>query len=67
MSGLANSLVTFPNFIAYFAGGSLLAAIFVLLYTNLTPHREIALIRGGNSAAAIALAGAFGRAAHAGS
>jgi putative membrane protein len=47
VSGLANSLATFPNFIAYFAGGSLLAAIFVLLYTNLTPHHEIALIRGG--------------------
>jgi putative membrane protein len=47
VSGLAYSLATLPNFIAYFGGGSLLTAIFVLLYTNLTPHREVALIRGG--------------------
>lgn len=59
MSGLASTLSTFPNFLAYFALGGLLTAIFVLLYTNLTPYREIALIRDGNTAAAIALVGAL--------
>ena len=59
MGGLSGSLSTFPNFLAYFAGGSGLTAIFVLLYTNLTPYREIALIRAGNTAAAIAFVGAL--------
>jgi putative membrane protein len=54
-----NPLSTFPAFLAYFAGGGMLTAIFLLLYTNLPPHREIALIRAGNTAAAIALIGAL--------
>ena len=52
-------LSTFPAFLAYFVTGAILMAIFVLLYANLTPHREIALIRGGNTAAAISLSGAL--------
>jgi putative membrane protein len=59
VGGLSGSLSTFPNFLAYFVGGSGLTAIFVLLYTNLTPYREIALIRAGNTAAAIAFVGAL--------
>jgi putative membrane protein len=57
VSGLANSLSTFPSFAAYFIGGVILIAVFLALYANLTPHREFALIREGNTAAAIALAG----------
>lgn len=57
MGTLASSLSTLPSFLAYFAGACLLTAIFLLLYANLTPHREIALIRGGNAAAAVALIG----------
>jgi putative membrane protein len=34
-----------------------LTAVFLVLYANLTPHREFRLIRDGNSAAAIALIG----------
>lgn len=34
-------------------------AIFVLFYTNLRPYRETALIRAGNTAAAIAFIGAL--------
>ncbi len=59
MTGLGNSLSTFPNFVVYFVLGGVLTAIFVVLYANLTPQRDIALIRGGNSAAALALVGAL--------
>ena len=59
MIGLRSSLSTFPNFVVYFALGGVLTAIFVALYANLTPQRDIALIRGGNSAAALALVGAL--------
>jgi hypothetical protein len=59
MTGLGNTLSTFPNFAAYFAVGGALTALFVALYSNMTPHREIALIRAGNVAAAIALTGAL--------
>jgi putative membrane protein len=54
---LGGTLSTFPNFLAYFALAAVLTAVFVLLYANLTPHREITLIRTGNSAAALALVG----------
>jgi putative membrane protein len=59
VTGLGNSLATFPNFVVYFVLGGALTAIFVVLYANLTPQRDIALIRGGNSAAALALVGAL--------
>jgi putative membrane protein len=57
VTGLGDTLNTFPNFVAYFALGGVLIALFMLLYGSLTPHREIRLIRGGNSAAAVALVG----------
>ena len=59
MGTLASSLSTLPSFLAYFAGACVLTAIFVLLYANLTPHREIGLIRAGNNAAAVTLVGAL--------
>ena len=59
MTSLGSTLSTLPNFLAYFAVGVVLTALFVLLYANLTPHREIGLIRGGNNAAAIAVVGAL--------
>ncbi|HEY8872644.1 MAG TPA: DUF350 domain-containing protein [Stellaceae bacterium] len=59
MTGLGSSLSTFPNFVVYFSLGGVLTAIFVVLYANLTRQRDIALIRGGNSAAALALVGAL--------
>ena len=59
MTGLGHTLATFPNFVAYFAVGGVLTALFVALYSNMTPHREIALIRAGNVAAAIALSSAL--------
>ncbi len=59
MTGVGNSLTTFPSFAAYFAVGGGLTALFVFLYANLTPHRDIELIRGGNCAAALTLVGAM--------
>ena len=59
MTGLGSTLSTFPNFLVYFVLGGVLTALFVVLYANLTPQRDIALIRAGNSAAAIALVGAL--------
>lgn len=47
-----------PAFLQYLAlGGGLLVAFF-LIYLWVTPHDELRLIRGGNSAAALSLAGA---------
>ena len=48
-----------PHFLAYFAAAVLLAVVFLALYVAITPHREIALIRDGNSAAATQLIGTF--------
>jgi putative membrane protein len=55
--GVATSLSTFPNFVLYFVTAAVLTAVFLALYTNLTPHREIRLVREGNIAAAVALSG----------
>lgn len=58
MDSLAASLLTLPSFLAYFIGGAALIASFILIYINVTPHREFSLIRSGNIAAAIGMAGA---------
>ena len=50
---------TLPHFAAYFASAIGLAFAFLYLYSLCTPHREFALIREGNSAAAIQLTGTF--------
>ena len=48
-----------PSFLAYFAVAIALVATFLLVYVNVTPYDEIALIRQGNTAAAISLSGAL--------
>ncbi|GAA4018376.1 DUF350 domain-containing protein [Sphingomonas swuensis] len=48
-----------PHFLAYFGAALLLAAAFLTIYVQLTPHRELDLIRNGNSAAALQLTGTF--------
>lgn len=57
MAGLGSTLSTFPSFVAYFASGACLVALFVFLYANAMPQRDLVMIRAGNSAAAIALTG----------
>ncbi|WP_309751576.1 DUF350 domain-containing protein [Novosphingobium sp.] len=52
-------LGTLPHFLAYFAAALALAVAFLYLYSLATPHREFALIREGNSAAAFQLTGTF--------
>ena len=58
MDSLAASLATLPSFFLYFVGGVGLIASFTILYARVTPHPEFALIRSGNIAAAIGVAGA---------
>ena len=48
-----------PAFLAYFAVAIVLLALFLLVYLNVTPYHEVTLIRAGNTAAAISLAGAL--------
>lgn len=55
----AHLFAMLPSFLAYFAVAVALLAVFLLVYLNVTPYHEIALIRAGNPAAAISLAGAL--------
>jgi putative membrane protein len=48
-----------PNFARYIVVGFALTGLFLWIYVLITPWREFALIRAGNSAAAIALVGAM--------
>jgi len=56
---LHESLAGLPAFLLYFSLGLALLAVFIALYLAVTPYRELALIRQGNTAAAISLAGAI--------
>ena len=48
-----------PAFAGYFATAVVLLAVFLVLYVFVTPYNELRLIREGNTAAAISLAGAI--------
>lgn len=50
---------TVPHFLAYFAAAVALAVAFLAVYVLITPHREFALIRDGNTAAAVQVTGTF--------
>jgi putative membrane protein len=52
-------LTMLPAFLAYFAVAIALLALFLLVYLNVTPYHEVALIRAGNIAAAVSLSGAL--------
>ena len=54
------SLATLPAFLAYFAGSLVLLGIFLWLHEVLLPGAEWKLIREGNTAAALSVAGAAG-------
>jgi putative membrane protein len=45
-------------FAQHLAVGVAMVALFITLYSLVTPHKEIALIRAGNAAAALGLVGA---------
>jgi len=55
---LSESLAGLPAFALYFSLSILLLAAFLGVYLAVTPYSELALIRQGNVAAAISLAGA---------
>lgn len=54
-----SSLDGLPPFLAYFAVAIVLVLIFIGLYTWVTPHSEMDLIRANNPAAALAFGGAL--------
>ena len=58
MDILAQSISGFLPFITTLGAAFALLALFLLIYVNITPYREIELIRNGNTAAAISLSGA---------
>ena len=53
------SIRGFPAFMLYFAATLALLGLFVAIYIRITPYRELALIREGNSAATASLTGAM--------
>jgi putative membrane protein len=55
---IVSDLFTLPAFVAYLALGTFYFVAFIVTYIWITPQREMALIREGNLAAAISLAGA---------
>jgi putative membrane protein len=59
MGNLLASFSGFDDFLAYLAVSLALLAGFVAIYVRVTPHREFALIRDGNLAAAYSLSGAL--------
>lgn len=53
------SISGLPAFLAYMAAAAGLVALYLVVYLSATAHREIALIRANNSAAALALGGSL--------
>jgi putative membrane protein len=56
---LNHFLTAVPSFFAYFGVAIALIGVFLLVYVNVTPYEEVALIRAGNPAAAVSLSGAL--------
>jgi putative membrane protein len=50
-------LAGLPNFLFYLAVGTISLVVVMFVYKLVTPHREVALVKEGNTAAAIAIAG----------
>ncbi|SOC94120.1 putative membrane protein [Rhizobium sp. AN5] len=48
-----------PAFLSYFTIGLVCFAVFSAIYTHLTPHREVELIKDGNTSAVVAFLGAL--------
>jgi putative membrane protein len=58
MDALLASLTGLTGFLMYFAASLAMLAVFIMVYMRVTPYHEIELIREGNTAAAVSLAGA---------
>ena len=59
MREVFDSFAGFDDFAVYLAVSLTYLAVFVAIYIRVTPHREIALIREGNMAAAFSLSGSL--------
>lgn len=59
MEFLKFSLSGFDDFLIYFALSIVFVALYMAIYVRVTPYREFALIREGNTAAAASLAGSL--------
>lgn len=59
MIAITDYLAGVPLFLAYFATALVLTGIYIFVYTRLTPHDEMALIKENKSAASIAFAGSL--------
>lgn len=59
MRQVFESFAGFDDFLVYLAISLALTAMFVAVYVRVTPHREFALIREGNLAAAFSLSGSL--------
>jgi putative membrane protein len=59
MEILKYSIAGLPSFALYLAASFVLLVVFLVVYVQITPYREIALIREGNTAAAASLSGAM--------
>lgn len=59
MDILQQSISGFPAFITHLVAAFVLLALFLMIYSAITPYREFQLIREGNIAAAISLSGAM--------
>ena len=59
MNEFIASIQGLDDFLVYFVTALALVAVFLTVYTWVTPHGEIALIRQGNVAAALSLSGAL--------
>jgi putative membrane protein len=52
-------LAELPEFLAFFVVSLLLMIVFIVIYTNITRHDEIKLIKANSVAAAVAFSGAI--------
>lgn len=59
MDFLRFSLAGFDDFLLYFGLSLAFVAVYLAIYVRVTPYREFALIRAGNTAAAASLAGSL--------
>ena len=57
--GLSSLASGIGPFLLYFAAGVVLTIGFVVLYTEITPHEELKLIRANNTGAAVSFGGAL--------
>jgi len=56
---IAASTAGIPTFLAYLSLGVVLVALYMILYSLITPHNEFGLIKRNNAAAGIAFAGSL--------